>query len=148
METKVTENVKQSYEQINDFAQNPLGEVRVIDKIEVNQWVRQGDVYLVRLDDNVDLSEYSHTQNRQIALGNTEGARHMVYDTVEVFKNKSKEYGEVKQNGIGFQSFGPILRSATQFSVCHPEHADISLPSGTYQVLYQVDMKTMQRVLD
>jgi hypothetical protein len=138
--------IEKTYEKIQSFAQNPLGDQRVIDAIGVGYHVRQGDLYIKRID-GIDKGEYKVTSNRQLAPGTNKGSRHTVNDSVTVYEHVSKQ-GEATTNSLGFMINGPVIECPERFSVSHPEHADMSLPAGIYQINYQVDPATMRRVLD
>ena len=130
---------------VRRFAESPLKDTRVVDEIEIGQWVRQGDVYLTRI---AAPSEWKETKNRQLAIGTTIGSRHTVDGSVTVLANP--ENGRVVRSNIRGRAkcFGPQVLSPDRFTVEHPEHADISLPGGCYQVQFQVDPASMQRVQD
>lgn len=139
--------IENAMSKILEYAQNPLGETRVITEevMTIGKHIRQGDIYVERVADNVNKKGFDRTSNRQLAPGSNSGSRHTVSEAVEVFAPKDIN---VKQVDLGFKATGPILVSKDRFTVDHPEHASFSLPAGTYQVCYQVDPKTMQRVLD
>lgn len=115
-------------------------EVRHIEKMEVGQVFRQGDIYLHRV--AADHLRGEKTQNRQLAPGSTQGSRHCVGDNVSVFMG-------VKPPATAIRALiGPVIVSDERFTLRHPEHAHGSFPAGTYQVTYQLDPRTMQRSLD
>ena len=117
---------------------NPLRETRVIDEIGVGQWCRQGDLYVERVG---EAGGGTLTANRQLAPGTTQGSRHTVDASVKVY---SATDARVRDNRL----LGPVVESDTRFTISHPEHAEFSLPAGIYQISYQVDWKTQERVKD
>ncbi len=131
--TKSLETIKSS---------SPLKETRVVDSISEGQFARQGDLYIV----SVPLAEGEPTNERQLAPGSTQGSRHTVDASVEVLKPTN--YMQRNQTTKGLSFYGPMLRSKDRFTVSHPEHADISLPAGCYQVLFQSDFASQQRARD
>jgi hypothetical protein len=137
--------IKDSLEQIQKYAENALGDSLTIHDFPLGCHIRQGDVYLSRIE-SFNKNEYELTLNRQLAEGNTKGASHTVDESVKVWKPKSAQ--KVNSNKMGFTMLGPIIESDTRFSLLHPEHSDFSCPSGIYQVSYQIDPQTMSRVLD
>jgi hypothetical protein len=143
-ETKEAKNITLS--DIFEYAEKANNEVRVIDKIEVNQAIRQGDVYLTRIStfskDGLEL-----TNDYKLAPGNTPGSRHFVEGNMMVWKQKSDDMNVVK-NAVGCICYGPVIEAKESFKVTHPEHADFYMPPGNYQVSYQVDPVQMRRVLD
>jgi hypothetical protein len=138
--------VAQVVGEVRDFAQDPLKETRVIDSVEVGQHVRQGDVYIQRV---AAPAAWKETKNRQLAPGTTMGSRHTVDESVKVLANPAGAKVErTTDNRFPFRCNGPQIVSEDRFTVSHPEHADFSLPAGTYQVSFQCDPQSMQRVQD
>ena len=131
-------------DQVIDHAKSPFKESRTVDTIDIGQFARQGDVYLVKID---SIKFLKTTDNRQLAPGSTLGSRHTVDGSVSVFVNP---YGaQVERiNEAKFRCVGPQIESKDRFTVSHPEHADISLPAGCYQVMFQVDAANQRRVAD
>jgi hypothetical protein len=136
-------NTIETVSEVVNYAKCPFKDTRVIDAINVGQWIRQGDVYLERIGSP---SDWAETPNRQLAIGTTNGSRHTVFDNVTVLKNP--ENGVVKKTSTGAVCMGPQVVSKERFTVSHPEHADFSLPAGCYQVRFQVDARSYQRVQD
>jgi len=139
-------NVQEVLSDIQAYATSPLKESRVISDIAVDQWVRQGDVYVMRIND-FDKSNYKIDLNRQLPPGNTPGSRHTVDEYTKVYVSKNKNSDVITQKN-GFTVLGPIVESDTRWTLSHPQHADFSLPAGTYQVSYQIDPQRMAMVLD
>ena len=140
-----TMTIEKAYNEIKTYAANPLGDMRVLDEIPVGYHVRQGDVYVERLE-SFDKSQYHVTGNRQLAPGATRGSRHTVSDSVTVWEPNVKT--EVVWQNNGFTMLGPVVESKERFTIAHPDHADFSVPGGCYQISYQIDPVTMKRVLD
>lgn len=116
-------------------------EVRFIVRINVGCVVRQGDIYIHAV--TLTHVHGSRVQNRQLALGNTIGSRHIAEAPAEVYA------GTTLPDWCDQRTFlGPLVKSETRFVVTHHEHAHVSLPAGTYQVTHQMDVRTMQRVQD
>jgi len=109
---------------------------RVVRKIEAGQFVRQGDVYAVRI--KAIPSGLKETQERQLAPGNTQGSRHVLAGQVKVW---ARDNGD-SLTGPVFEVLG---KSAT---LTHPEHAHIDLPTGCYEVRFQEDLSTKRAVAD
>lgn len=134
--------IQQTIEQIKKSSLSPLKETRVVDAIEVGQFVRQGDVYVIRIESVPP--DLNRTSARQLAPGSTQGSRHTVSDAVTVFERNMDRINS--EFGLAFA--GPIIESADRFTVMHPEHADISLPGGCYEIRYQSDFASQQRAKD
>ena len=132
--------VQEQFKKITEFASNPLGEMRVLDSVPVGKHIRQGDVYVKRIE-SFNKEGYKLTQNRQLAPGSTMGSRHTVSDAVNVYEKPDQSAAKPK-NEFGFSVAGPVIEADTRFTISHPEHASFSLPAGCYEVSYQVDTKT------
>lgn len=141
MKTITLEN---TLSQVREFATSPLGDVRTVDAIAVGQFVRQGDLYIRRI--KAPTTGWKETQNRQLAPGSTQGSRHTVSESVRVLVSPTPMQRRSTERGLAFE--GPQLVSKDRFTVSHPEHADISLPGGCYEVLYQSDFQSQQRAKD
>lgn len=113
---------------------------RFVRTIQKNQVVRQGDIYLLVVEANH--SKGKKIKDRQLAPGNTKGSRHIVEGKVKLYE------GNIVDDEFGSALTGPVIVADERFTVTHPEHADVSLPSGTYQVGYQADPRTRERVAD
>ena len=103
--------------------------------------IRQGDVYLYPLD-YVPGYERKADGGMQLAPGDSPGSRHIVVGAAATFERPDR-----------FDPLdGPLLRAFERVVLTHPEHADISLPAGWYEVRYQrdysVDALMPRRVLD
>ena len=119
---------------------------RFADVMKSGESVRQGDLYLHRVDDRDKLSQElgrwlgqplstggSETSELQLVSGNTPGSRHCIAqadaDVVSIFA--PGQYASPLE--------GPRLVASGRFRVVHPEHATVSLPEGEYQITYQRD---------
>jgi hypothetical protein len=138
---------------ITEFANKASNDMRIVPdgKINVGQSVRQGDCYLVRLNDKgttklkngveINPAEFiTPLQSDQLVPGNTLGSRH----TVRRRKTVSLAISPTSRDFLQ----GPIIVAKERFTVEHPEHAHFSLPAGTYGVRYQLNAQTMRRVKD
>lgn len=131
---------------VQESAKSPLKEARVIDDIQVNQFVRQGDLYIIRIG---SAPAWKERQDRQLVAGSTQGSRHTVDASVKVLDNPNCGRVEITDhNRLTARCIGHALVADTRFTVSHPEHCDMSLPAGCYMTQYQVDPRSMQRVLD
>lgn len=136
--------VAEAFQKVKDEgAAKKSQEVRQIKSIAVGKAVRQGDVYCIAVDASHPKGEV--TANRQLAIGNTQGSRHIVSEnpSVKIFIGvKAPEWCDA-------QTFlGPVIVATERFVVEHPEHAHVSLPPGCFQILHQKDWRTMERVRD
>lgn len=140
-ERDVTTHVKG----VLEFAESATSEDRYIEEMKVGQYVRQGDLY-IQMVASADPA-WKPTKNRQLALGATQGSRHTVADSITVMANPKNGEVEILAEGK-FRCLGPQIVAETRFSVDHPEHGNMSLPPGCYQVGFQVDGRTQSRVRD
>jgi len=135
----------QVYEQIEREAkENVVKDIRRIDKMEVGQVVRQGDIYI-----HCVWSDHSHgvlrkgVKARQLALGSTTGSRHVARPPARAYE------GTTQPDWISETAFlGPCVDAPKRFTITHPEHADVELPAGRYQITHQMDARTLERVQD
>lgn len=125
-------------EKIKKQAKESTSEVRFVRTVSAGDEVRQGDVYLWPCK-HPSGKAVTHSRH-QLAPGNTKGSRHIAVGRLKVWA-PDKSAGPL---------VGPVIESDERFFVEHPEHANISLPSGCYQVGYQRDyeMEEIQRVAD
>jgi hypothetical protein len=113
--------------------------VRVVEKIEIDQAVRQGDIYLTRI---ASIPKDVRTiQDRQLAPGTTQGSRHVVAGDGVTISARLNESNPLQ---------GPYLKADKAFTVEHPEHGHICLPAGDYSATYQRDFSAeeLARVRD
>ena len=145
--TKTIEQTKINISDIQAFASQASNDVRIIDKMETGQAVRQGDVYLRKIE-GFNSKDYKETNERKLAPGNTPGSRHYIDSMSGVKIWTNSQTNNVVMNEAGITCLGPVIEATKSFKVTHPEHSHFYLPEGTYQVSYQVDPATMRRVLD
>jgi hypothetical protein len=118
--------------------------VRHVEKIEIGQAVRQGDIYIHRVAANHARGKVrTGASARQLALGAQANARHIAEPPAVVY-----EGSEIPSTCATGTFLGPLVESDAPFTVSHPEHAAVCLPAGTYQVTHQMDARTLDRVED
>ena len=103
----------------------------------------QGDVLLVCLKNPPKNLEQVKNPALQLAPGETQGSRHCLESLagVKVWRRRND------RNPLD----GPILEAPAGVRVNHPEHGDVSLPPGWYEVLYQralSDEAELRRAID
>ena len=109
--------------------------------MEVGKVVRQGDIY-------IHCVEPTHlrgpkTENRQLAMGNSRGSRHVAEGQMQLFLGTTAPTWCMRGTFLG-----PLVVASQPFTVTHHEHAHVELPAGTYQITHQMDPRTVERVLD
>jgi hypothetical protein len=120
----------------------------VRESLTVGRAVRQGDVYLVRLDDIAETVAKRGTpmKTRQLVDGTTQGSRHVAEGELSLFESDPAiRLPSCVRNGA---LLGPVIVAASDFVVTHPEHAHVRCAPGAYQVVHQLDAATRQRVQD
>lgn len=129
---------KQAIEAIDKIQAAPVSDVvRDATDLEIGQAVHQGDVYVIRVDP-AKTAHGAERGSRQVAIGETVGARHFAEGALDVF-----------HPAPGADQFtGPIVKAESPWMLTHPEHADFRMPAGAFQCRYQLDYATQQRVAD
>lgn len=147
MKTIEPQTALEAHNLIKQYCETEFKETRFIEKIKLGEYGRQGDIYLVSIDD-FDKNLYTLRTNgdRQLTPGNTQGSRHLVDEGVEIWDLKTPS--RPVKTPRGYMLKGAVIRSKDFFAQPHPEHADFNYHGGTYQVCHQVDLRTMKRVID
>ena len=128
-----TKTAKQVMGEIETAATEHSAELRMVRTIEVGQFVRQGDVYLQRVESKKP-AKSTEIKDRQLAPGNTPGSRHVVEGDVKLYKPAGAD-----------PLVGPTIVAPERFTLTHPEHAHVSLPSGQYACTFQRDFMQEER---
>jgi hypothetical protein len=105
-----------------------------------NDYHRQGDVLIWKLDAMPAGCVLDTKPNAQLAPGDTQGSRHILDSLagVEIFQRQQRDALQ-----------GPILRTSTERTITHPEHGDVILPAGCYEITYQRQFaEELRRVQD
>lgn len=118
-------------------AESNTAELRMVRTMQPGQIVRQGDIYLELLPEPVGGGK--PYEGHQLAPGSTKGSRHII----------EGDGLTLTQPWTGPLD-GPQVEANQRFTVTHPEHAHVSLPSGCYRVTYQRDWEAeeLRRVAD
>lgn len=114
-----------------------------IEAMEAGDVVRQGDLYLVALDEAPD--RQADYDGRQLAPGDTQGSRHLVEGDCAVYTAVEAHATAILNRLVpatkGQQLFlGPVVQAAPGAApvFTHPEHGDRTLPAGgCFLVVYQ-----------
>lgn len=125
MESKT---VLDCHAEIEGAAKKADATVRTIRTFPVGKHVRQGDVYLCRIEDGTKVGKVRGS--RQVAVGTTVGSRHIAEGALKVYES------------MGFAQFepefvGPVVVAEEPWTLTHPEHAHVKAPAGTFQCIYQ-----------
>lgn len=116
--------------------------------------VRQGDVYVWRMPDCFEPVGTPRGE-RQVAVGNTAGSRHIAEGEGVKLTNlaePAKMADALRRLGGGAtlnaEMIGPVVRSESEWTLTHPEHAHVRFAAGCYAVTYQWDERAAARVRD
>ncbi len=121
-----------------------MQKIRTCLDIKIGQTVRQGDIYVTRIDPK-KVQKGNLIINRKLAPGNSVGASHAVMEDPQVKLYKSTA---PLRTGMIEAMRGPVIMAEKEFSIIHQKHAWDKLPAGCYEVTYQMDFATKQRALD
>ena len=136
----------ETFERIEAAAKATAPSLRVIYKMQVGDVVRQGDLYLELLA-GVPKKHGKRTTNAQLAIGETQGSRHVIDPRPTGLEVFSPPAGATALEG-------PIVVSRRErIRLTHPEHGNFDLPPGVYRVTYQRDFakeraQELRRVAD
>lgn len=109
--------------------------------IKVGAAVRQGDVYLVRVD---KAKHGERLATMQLVDGTSPGSRHVATPPAVLHESTGQ-----RPSGSGEVCLlGPVVLAPSEWTLTHPEHADLILPGGSYLVTHQLDATTHERVQD
>lgn len=122
--------------------------VREAHDIKVGQAIHQGDIYLHRVRKDHPRGKLLGT--RKLAIGQGEGSHHMAEgDDVAVYEGQRLPPGVTEPEWMREGDLlGPVVVAERPWVNTHPVHAHTCLPAGVYQVTYQGDYRTQQRVID
>lgn len=115
----------------------------------MNSHYRQGDVYISKLSESLDLGEPHKPEPRGtvLAYGEVTGHAH----TLDPTKAQLFDLPDHLKSEIPEAANGRILRVLEPVSLKHEEHGDINLEPGDYYVGIQIeydDMEEWRRVAD
>jgi hypothetical protein len=130
---KTFEEIKTHAESIKNDETQTLGETTPGDT-----WA-QGDLAIVCLKEVPKDAEVQKAE-RQLAIGNTQGARHCFVSLDGITSYKLKDAGPLD---------GPVFEAKQGCEIDHPEHGNLKLPAGVYGCIYQRQFaEELRRVLD
>ncbi len=143
MATKTRKNLtaKSAYDRIASVAETIRnGDPAAIAVMSAGDVVRQGDLYLIALDESP--TKAKPYLGRQLAPGSTQGSRHVVDGECYLFEAESDSALAILNRLIpateGFEVFlGPAIVAAEPVTITHPEHGHRTLPAGAYLTTYQ-----------
>lgn len=115
------------------------------DKISVGECFRQGDLYLFRVSDDHPVGE--EIDRAQIADGVSIGARHILNGKFCVYRGTTPPAG---YNGVHARvGIGYAFDVEETTVLGHPEHDNYVFKfPGRWQVVHQIDLRTLKRAAD
>lgn len=109
---------------------------------------RQGDLMIVCIP-SLPAKRTPRT-DRQLAPGTSQGSRHELVGSVELFDGDKAQVAALIGKPIPEQLIGPVFRVTGECELTHPEHGNKILPVGDcFAVVYQRSFAVeARRVLD
>ncbi len=106
---------------------------------------RQGDLYVFRVDDNHQVGE--EIKRNQLADGVSLGARHILNGEFTVYKGiQSPSFVQDLHSRVGLGYAFDVKETTV---LVHPEHDNYVFDcNGRFQVMHQVDLRTLRRAAD
>ncbi|MGE4198638.1 MAG: hypothetical protein AB7G11_16125 [Phycisphaerales bacterium] len=140
--TKTLPTAAKAYEAISREAERIRNDAyETIETLSEGDTVRQGDLYLVALDQ--EPKALGPFGTNQLTPGTTQGSRHVVQGQCEVLRVEEREAIAILNRLVPAtrkhdrQFIGPMIRASGPVTVTHPEHGDRTLPAGSYLTTYQ-----------
>lgn len=110
---------------------NPDTRILKDSDLPVGKHIWQGDLALLRLAEvPTNAKPQQNRTVRQLVEGNTRGSRHCV----SMGSMADTSWFTAADKGV---LIGDIISSSKTIEIEHPEHGNIVLPAGAYQVRYQ-----------
>lgn len=120
--------------------------VRISEAASVNDYVRQGDLYLIVVDKKPADYVKQKIETVQLVPGNTEGAKHCLdsFDAVDLWVPKDWNAESLD---------GPCFTAKREVTVLHPTHGPVTVPAGMtivcrYQREFDAEQKRERRNAD
>ncbi len=115
------------------------------DKIGVGECFRQGDLYIFRVAKNHPVG--NEVIRNQIADGISIGARHVLNGKFRIYQGAQ---GPESLNPINARAgIGYVFDAEETTVLGHPEHDNYVFKfSGRWQVVHQLDLRTLGRIAD
>lgn len=128
--------------EIEEGAENNVQDLRFLKTVEIGQGYRQGDISVLRVADNHPRGK--KLGHRKLAIGQGEGSNHFAEGDIELYE------GTTVPSFVERGTFlGPVIVAPKGFKNTHPKHAWCEvLQGGVFQVLHQMNVRTLQRAKD
>jgi len=136
-------DIVQHIEQVQKDAETTkVAKPRYFPIMKVGEIVRQGDIYIHRVEDNHEHG--IELDSRQLAQGFSQGSRHVAEAPSKVYEGTTHPKSANGPNPF----LGPLVKSNVEFTITHPQHAHVTLGAGCYQITHQMDVRTLMRIRD
>lgn len=100
----------------------------VFEHMDVGDMWAQGDVGIMRIELIPKGVTEIKNPSAQLAPGSTQGSRHIIADMAGV-----RMFSIADATALD----GPIVDCKSAMTITHPEHGDVTVPAGTYAIVYQ-----------
>jgi hypothetical protein len=139
---------QQAVARVSEAAKSNRHETRDASSLKLGEAVRQGDVYLARIE--MPRVKGVALVTRQIVEGMTLGSRHIVSGDALLHRHANPASLAPKWVDPERALFLPlVIAGKAGATLTHPEHAHVLLPpSSAWLCWSQLDAQTMQRVQD
>jgi len=139
---------KTMQEHLDHISSHADPDVRICRRIEVGKVLHQGDVYIHRVED--DHPHGAPLGTRKVAVGEGIGSNHIAEgDGVEVYVGERiPVWVDFGADDLNAACRGPVVVALKAWTLTHPRHPHHVIPAGTYQVTYQIDLRTRERVME
>lgn len=127
----MTKTAEKTFEEIQRAAEATAPSLRVVEAMAIGDVIRQGDLYVERIA-KLPEKRGKKTKNRQLAIGQTQGSRHVIDPAPKGLAIYAPRDGA---NALE----GPLVVTKESWTLTHPEHGHFSLPAGVFAVRYQRD---------
>lgn len=109
----------------------------ILNEIAIGQYVRQGYVYLCRVDDIQTFEKTLWSYENQVVNWDSKDKRHMVCSKNPnmLFLSSTPQTGKLLESTSLI--VGAFLEAKERFLLVDPIHCPLELPEGNYQAMYQ-----------
>jgi hypothetical protein len=112
---------------------------------ESTRCFRQGDIYIFRVNDNHHVGQ--EVERNQLADGVSIGARHILNGNFRIYQGTTAPEGVNPVHAR--ESIGYAFDVEESTVLAHPEHDNYVFKTcGRYQVIHQLDLRTLRRAAD
>ena len=157
----IASNVFEAVQAVERAAETPNPEIREVTEMKIGQSIRNGDFFLVKIKGTrlnkrkdsalatLDLGGDVENPTRHLIVGNdVQLLPALPLAGFKVLDVDGETLREVTELTTTTPILGPVIVAKSDFRVTHPEHAELRMPAGYYQIVRQVDIVTRQVLED